>query len=103
MKTALTRTIAALAASAAMVALALPAAAQGECLNNRQVQAAIAQGEILPLAEVLAMAGVDGSADVLSAQVCDLGGGQLYYQVAVLDSYGESENLVLNATDGSQY
>jgi len=70
-------------------------------MGKREIQSAIASGEILPLADILSMAGVDGSQEVLSVEVCDRGG-QLYYVVAVLDEYGEAQNLVLNARDGSQ-
>jgi hypothetical protein len=74
----------------------LPAAAQGACLDNRQIQEAVASGEILSLDQVLASAGVDGSQSILNVQVCDQGG-QLVYVVGVLSDSGEAENLTLSA------
>lgn len=78
-----------------------PSTAQDSCLGKREIQSAISAGEILPLADILSMAGIDSSQEVLSVQVCDQGG-QFYYMVAVLDTYGEAQNLVLNARNGSQ-
>ena len=66
------------------------------CLDNRQIQEAVSSGEIMSLADVLASAGVDSSADVLSVQVCDEGGA-LVYIIGVLSPDGEAQNLVLSA------
>jgi uncharacterized membrane protein YkoI len=82
-------------------AIATPSAAQDNCLGKREIQSAIAAGEILPLAQILSLAGIDSSQEVLSVQVCNRGG-EPYYVVAVLDAYGEAQNLVLNARTGSQ-
>ena len=67
-----------------------------ECLNNRQIQEAVASGEIMSLAAVLSSAGVDASAEVLSVQVCTQGG-RLVYVIGVLTPSGEARNLVLSA------
>ena len=66
------------------------------CLDNRQVQEAVASGQIMSLADVLTMAGIDSSTEVLSVQVCD-DGGQLVYIIGVLTPSGEAQNLVLSA------
>ncbi len=72
-------------------------AAQAQsCLDNRQIQEAVSSGEIMSLADVLASAGIDGSAEILSVQVCD-DGGQLVYVIGVLTPSGEAQNLVLSA------
>jgi uncharacterized membrane protein YkoI len=73
----------------------LAASAQA-CLDNRQIQEAVASGEIMSLASVLASAGIDSSTDVLSVQVCDEGG-RLVYIIGVLTPSGEAQNLVLSA------
>ena len=49
-----------------------------------------------PRRVVLASAGVDGSAEILSVQVCDEGG-RLVYIIGVLTPEGEAQNLVLGA------
>lgn len=69
----------------------------GSCLDNRAIQSAISAGQILPLASALSKAGVDPSQEVLSVQVCDQGGGNYIYVVAVLNSQGQAENLTLSA------
>lgn len=66
------------------------------CLDNRQIQEAVSSGEIMSLDRVLAAAGVDRSAEILSVQVCDQGNG-LVYIIGVLTSSGEAQNLVLSA------
>lgn len=71
------------------------AQAQG-CLDNRAIQDQVSSGQIMSLADVLASAGVDGSAEVLSVQVCDQGG-RLVYIIGVLSPDGEAQNLVLSA------
>ena len=83
------------------VALALGLAGTGlasaqACWDNRQIQDAVASGQILSLADVLASAGIDGSAEILNVQVCDQGG-QLVYIIGLLTPSGEAQNLVLNA------
>lgn len=72
-----------------------PAHAQA-CLDNRQIQEAVSSGQIMSLADVLASAGIDGSAEILSVQVCDEGGG-LVYIIGVLTPDGDAQNLVLSA------
>ena len=83
------------------VALALGLAGTGmanaqACLDNRQIQEAVSSGEIMSLADVLASAGIDGSAEILNVQVCDEGG-RLVYIIGVLTPSGEAQNLVLSA------
>lgn len=83
------------------VALALALSGTGlasaqACWDNRQIQDAVASGQIMSLADVLASAGIDGSAEILNVQVCDQGG-QLVYIIGLLTPSGEAQNLVLNA------
>jgi hypothetical protein len=66
------------------------------CLDKRQIQEAVASGEIMSLDAVLASAGVDPSADILNVQVCDEGGA-LVYVIGVLSADGQAQNLVLPA------
>ncbi|HEV7290721.1 PepSY domain-containing protein [Devosia sp. RR2S18] len=83
-------------AAAVAVGVASTGAAQAQCLDNRQIQQSVSSGEIMSLAAVLASAGIDSSAEVLSVQVCDEGG-QLVYIIGVLSPNGEAQNLVLSA------
>ncbi|NGP18702.1 MULTISPECIES: hypothetical protein [Devosia] len=89
----------AVAAMALALALALAGTGQSQaqaCLDKRQIQEAVASGEIMSLDAVLASAGVDSSTDILNVQVCDEGGA-LVYVIGVLSSDGQAQNLVLNA------
>ncbi len=72
-----------------------PAQAQA-CLDNRQIQEAVASGQIMSLDAVLASAGIDGSAKILNVAVCDEGG-RLVYHIGVLAADGQAQNLVLSA------
>lgn len=74
---------------------AAPANAQA-CLDNRQIQEAVASGQIMSLDAVLAAAGIDGSAKILNVAVCDEGG-RLVYHIGVLEASGAAQNLVLPA------
>ena len=96
MKTLTSKLLASMAVALARgLAAAGPAQAQA-CLDNRQIQEAVSSGQIMSLADVLASAGIDGSAEILSVQVCDEGGG-LVYIIGVLTPDGEAQNLVLSA------
>lgn len=66
------------------------------CLDKRQIQEAVASGQIMSLDAVLASAGVEASAEILNVQVCDEGGG-LVYVIGVLSPDGQAQNLVLSA------
>jgi hypothetical protein len=96
MKTLISRFLASIAV-ALVVGIASTGAANAQsCLDNRQIQEAVSSGQIMSLADVLASAGIDGSAEILSVQVCDEGGG-LVYIIGVLTPEGEAQNLVLGA------
>lgn len=74
-----------------------PALAQGEdCLSNQQIQRAIADGDVAPLAEVLKGAGIGADAEILSVKVCRQGR-EYTYVVAVLGRDGNARNLNLPA------
>lgn len=84
-------------ALALLLALAGSGTAQAQaCLDNRQIQEAVASGQIMSLDAVLASAGIDGSAKILNVAVCDEGG-RLVYRIGVLAASGEAQNLVLSA------
>lgn len=96
MKTTIAKILACLAAViVAGVMSASPALAQA-CLGKREIQEAVASGQIQSLDAVLAAAGVSANADILSVQVCDEGG-RLVYVIGVLSPSGEAQNLVLGA------
>jgi hypothetical protein len=75
----------------------VPTEAAGACLGKRDIQQAVSDGRILPLASVLAAGGISPS-DVVSFQVCEQGGGYVY----ILQVYGsgDAETVVLNASTG---
>ena len=82
--------------------LNLDFAQAGECWSNRDIQAAVVAGRILPLANILADTGVGRNAQVLSAHVCLTAQGPVYY-VSILGPAGQARNIALNAADGSPY
>lgn len=89
------------ASIALVLALAMALAGTGQsqaqaCLDKRQIQEAVASGEIMSLDAVLGSAGVDPGAEILNVQVCDEGGA-LVYVIGVLSQDGQAQNLVLNA------
>lgn len=76
------------------------AVAQGNnCLSKQDIQDRLAEGLIAPLADVMSRAGIKQRP--LSVQVCDVDGSP-HYIVNMMDSYGGSERVTLNAEDGSQ-
>jgi hypothetical protein len=96
MKTLTLKLLASIAVALALgLTAASPAVAQA-CLDNRQIQEAVSSGQIMSLADVLAAAGIDRSAEVLSVQVCDEADG-LVYIIGVLTPDGEAQSLVLRA------
>ncbi|WP_193336500.1 hypothetical protein [Devosia beringensis] len=96
MKTLFPLRLAPLALALALALLGSGAAQAQACLDNRQIQEAVASGQIMSLDAVLASAGIDGSAKVLNVAVCDEGG-RLVYHIGVLAASGEAQNLVLSA------
>jgi hypothetical protein len=77
-----------------------PAAAQQrDCLSRQDIQDRLTSGKIAPLADVMNRAGIKERP--LSVQVCDVDGAP-HYIVNMMDSYGESQSVTLNAGDGSQ-
>lgn len=84
-------------ALALALALSGTGSAQAQaCFDKRQIQEAVASGQILSLDAVLASSGVDSSSEILNVQVCDRGG-SLVYVIGVLAPDGQAKNLVLNA------
>lgn len=87
--------------AAAALALALvagggTAATAAGCLDRYQIQDAVSSGQIKSLDTVLAEAGIDPNAEILSVQVCDEGGG-LIYVIGVLNPDGTARNVTLSA------
>jgi hypothetical protein len=74
-----------------------PGFAQDACLSNLDLQAAIARGDIPPLAEVLQRNGIGRNTEVLSVEVCREDGGWAY-RVGVIDADGRARTLVLQAS-----
>lgn len=80
--------------------ISLAAVAQDRnCLSRQDIQDRLAEGLIAPLADVMSRAGIKQRP--LSVQVCDVDGSP-HYIVNMMDSYGGSESVTLNAEDGSQ-
>jgi len=96
MKTLTSKFLASMAVALAVGLAAVGPAQAQACLDKRQIQDAVSSGQIMSLDAVLGSAGVDGSAEILSVQVCDEGGG-LVYIIGVLTPDGEAQNLVLSA------
>ena len=96
MKKSVTTLMAVLVAALTLsVATASPSYAQGgTCLDKRESQDALNSGEIQPLSNVLANAGVDQ--EVLDYDVCERNG-QFVYLVVVVDPSGDAQKLTLPA------
>jgi hypothetical protein len=93
-----------LVAATAYASVGLPAAADsgGACMDNRSVQALIANHQIKTWPAIKALAGIsDKYKEVSAVRVCQEDGTP-YYVVNVAGPSGESKQLVLNAIDGSQ-
>ena len=75
-------------------------AGPGACLDNRAVQAAIANHQIQSWAVIKSMAGYGKYTDVGAVSVCDIGG-TLYFKVPATGPSGESKTLVVNAVTGA--
>lgn len=97
MKRMLSTLLAGIMAAGLVFGAAMPADAAGACLGKRDIQKAVSDGRILPLASVLAAGGISPS-DVVSFQVCEQNGGYVY----ILQVYGsgDAETVVLNASTG---
>ncbi|MCA1241365.1 PepSY domain-containing protein [Stappia stellulata] len=78
----------------AMLALAQPVTAQGQCLSQPQARAAVSSGQALPLGRV---AGAVGG-EIVRADLCREGG-RLVYVLSVL-SGGRVDTRVVDAQSG---
>ena len=74
MKTLTSKLLASIAVALAIGLASTGAANAQACLDKRQIQEAVSSGQIMSLDAVLASAGIGGSAEILSVQVCDEGG-----------------------------
>lgn len=77
---------------------AMSSAQAGACLSAVEIQNAISSGQILPLDQILARAGLSKSDLVGRFSVCD-NGGTLFYELPTL-SGGKAQTLILNAHTG---
>jgi hypothetical protein len=84
-------------AGAAMATAGSAQAQDRACLSDRQIYAAVEQGQLLPLEDALRQNGIDRNTQVLSVEVCDEGGGYDYY-VQVINASGEARTLILPAS-----
>jgi uncharacterized membrane protein YkoI len=83
-------------ALAAALFAATPSAAA--CLSDRDARRAIAEGGVISLREVMAIA-VPPGGELLSARLCD-GPRGLVYRIAVIDPSGRVTRLVVLAATG---
>lgn len=88
---------------ALLAALGTPAASSAQsrdnCLSRQDIQKQLAKGDIAPLADVMNRAGIKERP--LSVEVCDVNGDP-HYIVNMMDSYGGSQSVSLNARAGTQ-
>ena len=74
-----------------------PASAQqGQCLSKREIQERIASGEVRPLSDAMAAAGVGGKIISSGAELCQVNG-RWQWRVNVMDESGESKAVTLPA------
>jgi hypothetical protein len=78
--------------------MAAAAQAEGECLSGHQIQDAINSGQIMPIDQAMAAAGIS-ERPLGRPSVC-VRNGTLEYRVNVMDAYGDSDTKVLNAQGG---
>lgn len=76
------------------------ASAQSGCLSGGQIQQAVSAGQILSLNEIISIAGLGGSTVLQPVNVCDRGG-QLFYELSIVDNAGNAQRLVLHALTGA--
>jgi uncharacterized membrane protein YkoI len=97
-----TTTLAALLAAGLLLGSTAGGPAQqfSECLSNRQVQNAVADGQIMSLGRVLRRAGFENNWTPVSAEVCDAGG-QLVYVVSLRQG-NQVTDAVLDANTGDR-
>ena len=103
------RTILITMAAAAVFSLAavMPALAQSgarqqlDCLSDRQIQAAIEDGQILSWPKIKKLAGISAYEEVSDVQVCMIEGVP-FYILNVISPGGEAAKIALNAVDGTE-
>jgi hypothetical protein len=103
------RTIFLSMAAAAMISLAavMPASAQAtgreklDCLSDKQIQAAIEDGNILSWPKIKKLAGISSYEEVSDVKVCMIEGVP-FYILNVVSPEGEATKIALNAVDGTQ-
>ena len=85
----------------------MPAFAQGgardnmECLSDRQIQAAIEDGQIQSWPKIKRLAGISAYEEVSDVTVCMIEGVP-YYILNVISPEGEAAKIALNAVDGTE-
>jgi hypothetical protein len=88
-------------AAALLLAGTIASPAFAACLSGGDIQQAIGSGQIRPLADILVQAGIGRDSKVLQpVNVCDHGG-ELYYELSILDKDGNARKLRLHALTGA--
>lgn len=79
-----------------MAGLALPVAAQEQCLDRREIQQRIDSGEAVQVSQAMARSGVDGKLISSTVELCQIAG-SWQWRVSVMDAAGESQVVTLPA------
>jgi hypothetical protein len=95
MKKYVSRVLAGVIALGLGVGFAAPALAQ-ECLSRLEIQKRINDGELIQLSQALAVSKVKGKIISSQAKICKVGG-RWFWQVNVMDEYGDSKPVSLPA------
>jgi hypothetical protein len=79
-----------------MAGLAVPAMAQEQCLDRREIQQKIDSGEVVQVSQAMSRSGVDGKLISSTVELCEIVG-SLQWRVSVMDAAGESRVVTLPA------
>lgn len=79
-----------------MAGFAVPAVAQGHCLDRREIQQKIDSGEVVQVSEAMSRSGVVGKLISSTVELCQIGG-SLQWRVSMMDAAGESQVVTLPA------
>lgn len=82
------------------LASSLATAQDRDCLNAKQAQRLVESGDLLDVPEALSRAGVENARPIGQARLCDRDDVP-HWIVNVMNAYGDSERIVLNAQANS--
>lgn len=85
-----------LLAAALLLPVPLTDAEEGLCLNRRDIQAKVAAGEVMQLADAVASAGITGKIISSGAELCQQGG-IWQWIVTVMDDQGQARMVSVPA------